>query len=155
MSLIQDFVLVLLHEAPEFVTGQSFSGVGFDEIQDDAFEDCGISLAGGPSLAELLKGLSIEGLVSVVVNSGEVTKDAGADDGGPNGEDLGLDIVIVLQFSTLQLGHILWGQQTVEVGVIKVQSLAETGMLIRPRELIGYLQLTILVDEDIFRLDIS
>lgn len=96
LSLIQDLVFVLPHETPQFVAGQSFSGVGFDEIEDDAFEDGGISLAGCPSLAEFFEGLGVEGLVPVVVNSGEVAKDASADDGGTDGEDLGLDIVIVL-----------------------------------------------------------
>ena len=84
------------HEGPQLGTGQALSGVGLDEVEDDAFEDGGVALAGRPGLAELLEGLGVECLVSVVVNLGEIAEDAGADDGGADGEDFRLDIVVIL-----------------------------------------------------------
>ena len=40
--------------------------------------------------------MGVEGLVSVVVDGGKVAEDAGADDGGADGEDFRLDIVVIL-----------------------------------------------------------
>lgn len=45
LNFFQNLGLVLLDETPQFVAGQSFSGVGFDEVEDDALEDGGVPLA--------------------------------------------------------------------------------------------------------------